>query len=131
MVQDVCQFAQTKRLNRGVNCDSVAFVTREGHTISSPKERLTQGIALSVLLLLGGLAVAGPSGLLAWGENLRLLDQRKAQIAQLTHQRNELKLQVNLLDPNHADADLSGELIRKNLNVVHPDEVVLILKPGR
>ena len=58
------------------------------------------------------------------------LDQRRDQIAKLTHQRNELKQQVDLLDPNHADPDLSGELIRKNLNVLHPDEVVLILKPG-
>ena len=33
-----------------------------------------------------------------------------------------------LLDPDHVDPDLSGELIRKNLNVVHPDEVVLELK---
>ena len=106
-------------------------MTREGHTITSPKERLTQGIALSVLLILGGLAIAGPSGFLAWGENLRLLDQRRAEIAKLTHQRNELKQQVDLLDPNRADPDLTGELIRKNLNVLHPDEVVLILKPER
>ena len=118
-------------LKREVNCDSVPIVTREGHTITSPRERLTQGIALFVLLVLGGLAIAGPSGLLAWGENLRLLDQRRAEIAQLTHHRDELKVQVNALDPNHADPDLVGELIRKNLNVVHPDEVVITLTPGR
>lgn len=116
-------------MKRGVNCDSVAFVTREGHTIVSPKERLTQGIALCVLLVLGGLAIVGPSGLLAWGDNLRLLDQRQAEIARLTHQRDELKIQVEALDPNHADPDLVGELIRKNLNVVHPDEIVITLKP--
>jgi len=90
---------------------------------------MTQGVALCVLLLLGGMAVAGPSGLLAWGDNLRLLDQRHAEIARLQHQRDELKIQVNALDPNHADPDLVGELIRKNLNVVHPDEVVITLKP--
>jgi cell division protein FtsB len=104
-------------------------VTREGHTIVSPKERLTQGIALGVLLLIGGLATVGPSGLLAWGDNLRLLDQRRAQIASLTHERNELKMQVDALNPNHADPDLVGELIRRDLNVVHPDEVVILLKP--
>ena len=32
---------------------------------------------------MGGLAIAGPSGLLAWSENLRLLDQREAQLAKL------------------------------------------------
>lgn len=104
-------------------------MTREGHTIVSPKERLTQGLALAVLLVLGGLAIIGPSGLLAWGDNLRLLDQRKTQIAKLTHERNELKMQVDALNPNHADPDLVGELIRRDLNVVHPDEVVILLKP--
>lgn len=117
------------RLNRRINYDSVGFVTREGHTIVSPKERLTQAIALGVLLVIGGLATVGPSGLLAWGDNLRLLDQRRAQIAELTHQRNELKIQVDALNPNHADPDLVGELIRRDLNVVHPDEVVILLKP--
>ena len=107
----------------------MTIVTREGYTINSPKERLTQGIALCVLLVLGGMAIVGPSGLLAWGDNLRLLDQRRAEIARLSHQRNELKIQVNALDPNHADPDLVGELIRKNLNVVHPDEVVITLQP--
>ena len=104
-------------------------MTREGHTIVSPKERMTQGIALAVLLILGGLATVGPSGLLAWGDNLRLLDQRRAQIIKLTHERNELKMQVDALNPNHADPDLVGELIRRDLNVVHPDEVVILLKP--
>ncbi len=104
-------------------------MTREGHRIASPKERLTQGVALGVLLLLGGLAIVGPSGLLAWGDNLRLLDQRRAQIARLTHERNELKMQVDALNPNQADPDLVGELIRRDLNVVHPDEVVILLKP--
>lgn len=86
-------------------------------------------MALAVLLVLGGFAIVGPSGLLAWGDNLRLLDQRRAQIAKLTHERNELKMQVDALNPNHADPDLVGELLRRNLNVVHPDEVVILLKP--
>lgn len=93
-----------------------------------PREKLTQWGALAVLLLLGGLALAGPSGVLAWGENVALLEQRQAQIAALSTERDELKNRVALLDPDHVDPDLSGELIRKNLNVVHPDEVVLELK---
>lgn len=92
---------------------------------------MTQGVALVLLLALGGFGIVGPSGLLAWGDNLRLLDQRNAQIAQLTHQRDELKLQVDLLNPNHADPDLSSELIRRDLNMMHPDEVVIMLdKPA-
>ena len=42
-----------------------------------PRETLTQSLALVALLVLGGVAVAGPSGLLAWSENSRLLGERK------------------------------------------------------
>lgn len=94
-----------------------------------PREQLTQGFALVLLLLLTGLAIAGPSGLLAWGENERLLDQHQARIAQLTDERNALRNRVDLVHPNHADPDLVGEELRRNFNVVHPDEVVLILEP--
>jgi cell division protein FtsB len=94
-----------------------------------PREKLTQLAALGLLLLLGGLALAGPSGLLAWGENVALLEQRQDRIARLTAERDELENRVALLDLDHADPDLVGELLRRNLNVVHPDEVVLELEP--
>ena len=90
-----------------------------------PSAGLTQGFALVALIVLGGIAVAGPAGLLAWSENARLLKERKAQLVQLTARRDELKNRVDLLDPRHADPDLVGELLRKNLNVAHPDEIVL------
>lgn len=118
-----------KRLNRRVNYDSVAFVTREGHRIERKRERLAQAGSLCVLLLVGALAIAGPSGLLSWSENLRLLDQRNAQIAALESDRAELRQLVDGLNPERADPDLVGELIRANLNVVHPDEVVIALEP--
>lgn len=102
-------------------------MTHEGHKISLPREQLTQGLALALLLLLGGLAIAGPSGLLAWGENLHLLEQRKARIALLQKQHEELANRVSLLNPDHADADMVGEQLRRDFNVVHEDEVVLML----
>ena len=85
-------------------------------------------LALAALLVMGGLAIAGPSGLLAWSENLRLLDQREAQLATLEAEREALENRVALLDPNHADPDMVGELLRSQLNVVHPDEVVIKLE---
>lgn len=91
------------------------------------KEGLTQGVALACLLLIGGLALAGPSGLLAWSENSRLLAERQTELKLLVAQRNDLKNRVLLLDPRGADPDLAGELLRKNLNVVHPDEMVMLL----
>ncbi|MCA1661403.1 MAG: septum formation initiator family protein [Novosphingobium sp.] len=90
-----------------------------------PRETLTQTFALVALLVLGGVAVAGPSGVLAWSEHHRLLADHHTELAQLTARRDELRNRVDLLDPNHADPDLVGELLRKNLNVVHPDEIVI------
>jgi cell division protein FtsB len=92
------------------------------------RQTVTQALALAGLLLMGAWAIAGPSGLLAWSENLRLLEQRQKEVQQLTAQRDDLKNRVALLDPRHADPDLAGELLRSNLNVVHPDEMVMLLK---
>ncbi|MGV3511830.1 MAG: FtsB family cell division protein [Novosphingobium sp.] len=93
-----------------------------------PKDSLTQSLALVTLLVLAAIGVAGPSGLLAWGENARVLEQRQQEIAALSAERDQLKNRVNLLDPRHADPDLVGELLRSNLNVAHPDEVVIPVK---
>ena len=90
--------------------------------------KITQHTALAALLVMGGFAIAGPSGLLAWSENLRVLDQREAQLAALEAEREALKNRVALLHPDHADPDMVGELLRSNLNVVHPNEVVIKLE---
>lgn len=89
--------------------------------------RLGSALALTYLLMLGGFALAGPSGLLAWNENEALLEQRQAEIEALAATRDELANRVALLDPKSADPDLTSELLRRNLNVVHPDEIVVEL----
>jgi len=90
-----------------------------------PRESLAQSLALVALLVIGGLGIAGPSGILAWSENARLLDERQHELADLSAQRDQLRNRVDLLDPRHADPDLVGELLRSNLNVAHPDEMVI------
>ena len=92
------------------------------------RAKVSRHAALAALLVMGGIAVAGPSGLLAWSENLRVLDQRKAQLAELQKERDALANKVELLDRDHADPDMVGELLRSQLNVVHPDEVVIKLE---
>lgn len=92
------------------------------------KDQLSKHGGLAALLVMGLIAVAGPSGLLAWSENLRLLDERKAQLAVLEKERDALANKVELLDRDHADPDMVGELLRSQLNVVHPDEVVIKLE---
>ena len=95
------------------------------------REKFSQFGALGYLLLLGGLALAGPYGVLSWGESKTALEGRQQRIAALHKDRDELKNRVGLLNPNNADPDLTAELIRRNLNVARPDEYVLDLPPAR
>ncbi|WP_395394959.1 septum formation initiator [Novosphingobium sp. BL-8A] len=81
-----------------------------------------------MLLLMGGFVIAGPSGILAWGENQRLLEQRREKLTELESQRDHLKNRVALLDSSKVDPDLAGELLRSNLNVARPDEMVMLIK---
>ena len=96
-------------------------------SIQLASERVTQALALFFLLAMGAWVLLGPSGLMAWSENSRLLGERQKELQQLTVQRDEIKNRVALLDPNHVDPDLTGQLLRANLNVVHPDEMVMML----
>ena len=95
------------------------------------REKLTRFGALGFLLLLAGLALAGPYGLLSWGESMAALDQRQDRIAALRAERAELQNLVTQLDPDHVDPDLATELVRRNLNVAHEDEYVLELEKPR
>jgi cell division protein FtsB len=92
-----------------------------------PEERLKQGLALLALLLLAGFAVAGPTGVLAWSENIAALEARESEIAKLTQKRDALRNRVVLLDPEAADPDLASELVREQLGVMREDEVVITL----
>ncbi|MEL6876211.1 MAG: septum formation initiator family protein [Pseudomonadota bacterium] len=92
------------------------------------KAALGPGFALLTLLAIAGYAVLGPTGILAWGEYQRTLDDRAKLLVTLEEERNALKNRVALLDPEGADPDLTGELIRKELNVAHPDEIIIPLK---
>jgi cell division protein FtsB len=85
--------------------------------------------ALAVIIVgtFAGHAVAGPNGLLAWGGYHRALLERKAELAQLEQQKAQLRHHSQLLDPNKADPDMADELVRKDLGLVRPDEVVVPL----
>ena len=91
-------------------------------------ESLSQGLALACLLAMGAWVLFGPSGLISWSENNHLLVERQKELQQLSAERDEIKNRVDLLDPNHVDPDLAGQLMRTNLNVINPDEKVLLLK---
>jgi cell division protein FtsB len=83
------------------------------------------------LLLLAALALAGPYGLWSWNESRAVLREREQRIAALGAERKELKNLVERLNPERVDPDLATELVRRDLNVAHPDEYVLELEPQR
>src|SRR6187402_193216 len=95
------------------------------------REKLGRFGALGFLLLLGGLSLAGPYGLLSWGENVALLEKRQQQIAALEAERDDLQNQVEQLNPDHVDPDLATQLMRQKLNVAHPDDYIFEIVPPR
>lgn len=86
------------------------------------------GLALGAVFAICGYAIVGPTGLLAWTDYQAQLDKRKAQLHELDEQRLALENRVRLLDPNGVDPDLASELVRRELNVAHPDEIVISVK---
>jgi cell division protein FtsB len=85
--------------------------------------------ALAVIIVgtFAGHALAGPNGILAWGGYHRALKERQAELAQLEQQKAQLRHRSALLDPNKADPDMADELVRKDLGLVRPDEVIVPL----
>jgi cell division protein FtsB len=84
-------------------------------------------LALIVVGTFAGHAIAGPNGILAWGGYHRALKERQVELAQLETERAQLKHHSDLLDPRKADPDMADELVRKDLGLVRPDEVIIPL----
>jgi cell division protein FtsB len=85
--------------------------------------------ALAVIIVgtFAGHAIAGPNGILAWGSYHRALQQRQAELSQIEQERAQLRHRSALLDPRKADPDMADELVRKDLGLVRPDEVIVPL----
>ena len=85
-------------------------------------------LALIVVGNFAGYAVAGPNGLLAWGGYHRAFNERKAELARLETERARLRHHSALLNPKKADPDMADELVRRDLGLVRPDEVIIPLE---
>ena len=85
-------------------------------------------LMLIVLGTFAGHAIAGPNGVLAWGGYHRALKERQAELTEVQRQRAQLRHHSKLLDPRRADPDMADELVRKDLGLVRPDEVIIPLE---
>jgi cell division protein FtsB len=84
-------------------------------------------LAVIVVGTFAGHAIAGPNGILAWGSYHRALQQRQTELKQIEQERAQLEHHSQLLDPRKADPDMADELVRKDLGLVRPDEVIVPL----
>lgn len=84
-------------------------------------------IALLLLLVFAGYVVLGSNGVLAWGDYSRQLRAAKVELKKTQAVQAELRNRVEALDPRRVDPDLADELIRRQLGVIHHDEVIVPL----
>ncbi len=99
---------------------------KKGKTIV--KSVLIPACALIVLLGIAAYALLGPTGIIAWTDYRAALSQRSQELSVLEKERDALRNRQRLLDRNNVDPDLAGELMRRELNVVAADEIVVPLK---
>jgi len=85
-------------------------------------------LAIAIIGTFAGHAVAGPNGLLALGGYHRDLQERRVELAKLETERDRLKHRSALLDPKKADPDIADELVRRDLGLIRPDEVIVPLE---
>lgn len=86
---------------------------------------LVQVIAVSLLLYFGYHLVQGERGLFAWWQANDRLERAEAELGKLHLQRQILRRRVALLRREHIDEDMLDEQVRRMLNLIRPNEVVI------
>jgi cell division protein FtsB len=70
--------------------------------------------------------IEGDRGFLAWLRLTREIRAENASLEAVRAQREALDLKVSNLKPDHLDPDLLDERVRATLNLVAPDETVIM-----
>ena len=83
--------------------------------------------ALAVLIIANflGYAIVGSNGILSWGDYRRMKKERSVELTRLEAEKVRLAHRADLLDPERADPDLADEMVRSELGLVRPDEVII------
>ena len=82
-------------------------------------------VAFLIIANFAGYAAMGDNGVLSWGDYRRLKAERSVELATLEAEKARLAHRAELLDPRNTDPDLAEELVRRDLGLVRPDEVVI------
>jgi cell division protein FtsB len=92
------------------------------------RSALWPAFAFAIIAFFGFYALFGSNGLLAWGDYAQRFETRTAELKGIEKQRAELANRVALLDPRRANPDMVDELVRRELGLAHPDEVIIPLR---
>jgi len=84
-------------------------------------------LALLIIANFMGYAIIGSNGVMSLGDYRRMKAERTVELAKLELERDRLAHRAMLLDPRRADPDLADEMVRSQLGLVRPDEVVIPL----
>jgi cell division protein FtsB len=84
----------------------------------------TLGIALTGYFVYH--LIEGDHGLLAWVRLTREIREENAKLEEVRAHRAALDLKVSNLKPEHIDPDLLDEQVRATLNLVAPNEIVIM-----
>jgi cell division protein FtsB len=98
------------------------------NTIDLIRRAALPALALLTIAYFLGYAIVGANGMLSWGDYRRLKSDRLVQLAQLDQEKARLAHRSDLLDPRRADPDLADEMVRSQLGLVRPDEVIISIK---
>ncbi|MFN3944039.1 MAG: FtsB family cell division protein [Allosphingosinicella sp.] len=89
------------------------------------KRAALPAVALLVIVNFAGYAIAGENGVLSLGEYRHAKAEKAMVLVALEEERARLSHRAELLDPQRADPDLAEELVRRELGLVRPDEVII------
>ena len=103
-------------------------MTRGRNSIDLIKRAAWPAVALLIIANFLGYAIVGSNGILSWGDYRRQKQDKMVELASLHEEQARLSHRAQLLDPRHADPDYADEMVRKELGLVRPDEVVIPLK---
>jgi cell division protein FtsB len=101
---------------------------RRVNTFETIKRAALPAVAVLIIANFLGYALIGANGVMSWGDYRRIKVEKGVELAQLQAERDRLAHRARLLDPRNADPDLAEEMVRSQLGLVRPDEVIIPLE---
>jgi cell division protein FtsB len=95
------------------------------NTLAAIKRAALPAVAFLIIANFLGYAIVGSNGILSLGDYRRMKAERAVELTELQEQKVRLAHRAKLLDPRRADPDLADEMVRSELGVIRPDEVII------